>query len=237
MDDIRRLKRTAMAVGAFVLLLWLVHIINALLPIEVRALGLRPRDAFGLSGILFAPLLHGSWSHLFGNTLPVFILGTAMLFGTPKAARLALPIIWLASGLLVWIFARDSIHVGASGLTYGMLFFVFLIGILRRDRRSIALALLVFFLYGGMIWGVLPQGPGISFESHLFGALSGILAAITLRHRDPPAPRKRYAWEDEDEEDAPLPGDMESQTNPAADSRGSAQRDFRDDFHNRPPGL
>ncbi|MCP1727767.1 membrane associated rhomboid family serine protease [Natronospira proteinivora] len=210
MDDVWRLKRTAWLMGGFVVLLWLVQLINVLSPLELRGFGLRPRDAFGLTGIVFAPLLHGSWSHLFSNTLPLFILGTAMLFGTPKAARLALPFIWLASGVLVWIFARDAVHVGASGLTYGMLFFVFVIGVLRRDRRSIALALLVFFLYGGMIWGVLPQGPGVSFESHLFGALCGILAAIFLRHHDPLPPRKRYAWEYEEEEDEAFPGEVDT---------------------------
>ena len=110
--------------------------------------------------------------------------------------------IYFGSGIGVWLFARETYHIGASGLTFGMMFFVFTIGAIRWDRRAIALSMIVFFLYGGMIWGILPHDPGISFESHFFGALIGITLAIALRNRDPAPPEKRYSWEDEEDDES-----------------------------------
>jgi len=101
----------------------------------------------------------------------------------------------------VWLFAREAYHIGASGLAFGMLFFVFTIGAIRWERRTIALSLVVFFLYGGMIWGVLPVARDVSFESHLSGALIGIVLAFLLRRRDPEPPRKQYSWETEETEE------------------------------------
>ncbi len=152
----------------------------------------------GVPGLLFAPLIHGSWLHLIANTPALLVLGTALLYGYPRSVGIAAPVLYLGSGLGVWLFARESYHIGASGLTHGMMFFIFVIGILRRDRPAIALSLLVFFLYGGMVWSVLPQQPGISFESHFFGAVTGVTLAFLLRNRDPKRPEKRYDWEDED---------------------------------------
>ena len=101
-------------------------------------------------------------------------------------------------GLLVWLFARESYHIGASGLVYGFAAFLFFSGLFRKDKRSIALSLLIVFLYGGMVWGVLPTDPKISFESHLFGALTGIVCAFLFRKNDPPPV---YEWEEENYED------------------------------------
>ena len=110
---------------------------------------------------------------------------------------IAIPMIYLGSSLGVWCFARSSYHVGASGLTHGLMFFIFIIGVLRRDKLSMALAMLVFFLYGGMIWGIFPSNPEISFEYHFFGALFGTILAYFLRNFDPKSPEKKYDWEDE----------------------------------------
>lgn len=201
--DVKRLRYVAGAVAAFVLLLWIVHVAAVVGEWDLRSLGVRPGMVSGLVGVMTAPLVHGSWSHLFSNTLPLLVLGTALVYGTPRAAAIALPVIWLGSGLGVWLFGREAVHIGASGLTHGVMVFVFVAGILRRDRRSIALALLVFFLYGGMIWGVLPLAPGISFESHLFGALAGLACAFLLRACDPLPERPRYSWEDDEDADDP----------------------------------
>jgi hypothetical protein len=108
-------------------------------------------------------------------------------------------VIWLASGLGVWLWARPSVHVGISGITHGLMFFLFVMGLLRRDRLGVAIALLVFFLYGGMLMSVLPREEHVSFEYHLFGALAGIAAALVLRKLDPEPPRIRYSWEEEEE--------------------------------------
>ena len=99
----------------------------------------------------------------------------------------------------MWLLARPALHIGASGITYGLMFFVFTIGVLRWDPRAIALAMIVFFLHGSMVWGVLLLDPEVSFETHLAGAAIGVALAFALRWRDPPPPRKRYSWEEDDD--------------------------------------
>jgi len=209
MHDVH-LKRAFAVAGAFTAALWLIQLIGLWWGAPLAVLGLRPGAATGLHGIVTAPLVHGSIAHLLANTPPLLVLGTAMLYGFPRASKTALPMIWLGSGLGVWLFAREALHLGASGLTYGMMLFVFVIGVLRRDRPSMGLAMVVFFLYGGMVWGVLPLKPGISFEYHLFGALFGIAAAVLLRARDPLAERRLYDWEKDrtEETDDPVIGDL-----------------------------
>lgn len=195
------LRTSLVPAAAFVGLLWLVQLAETLFHLQLYAFGVYPRTLEGLVGVLTGPLIHGSWRHLLANTLPLLVLGTALLYGYPRAARLALPVLYVGSGLGVWLFGRASYHIGASGLAHGMMFFVFVMGILRWDRQAIALALLVFFLYGGMVWTILPQGPTISYEAHLSGAVLGVLLAFSLRNRDPRPAVKRYSWEDEDESD------------------------------------
>ncbi len=181
----------------FVLLLWLVEVLDRGLHLSLPRLGVYPRTAAGLAGVLFAPLIHGSWSHLLSNSFALLILGTGLRYGYPRAAGPVLVLVYLLSGLGVWCLGRESYHIGASGLTNGMMFFIFTTGILRRDRLSIALSLIVFFLFGGMVWSIFPQEPDISYESHFFGAASGVLAAFLFRRLDPLPPEKHYDWEDE----------------------------------------
>jgi len=183
----------------FVLLVWLVHLLGWLVPWELRVYGLRPREAIGLLGVLSAPFLHADLAHLTSNTVPLFVGMTATLFLYPHAALRALPMILLGSGVLAWLFARPNVHIGASGLVYGILAFVFASGLLRRDLRSVGVSLMVWFLYGSLIWGVLPLRQTMSWELHLSGALAGLLAAWLWRHLDHP-PRKRYDWDDEEPE-------------------------------------
>jgi membrane associated rhomboid family serine protease len=185
----------------FVAALWVIHIVSTILGLDLYQYGILPRETIGLRGILFAPLIHGSFSHLFSNTLPLLVLGTALILGYPRASKLVIPAIYFGSGLAVWLFARSSFHIGASGITFGLMSFVFVVGALRWDPKAIALSCLVFFLYGGMIWGVLPIDPRISFESHLFGAIIGIVCAFIFRNYDKKPPVKRYDWEGESEED------------------------------------
>ena len=203
-QDTRRLRHAALAALSFVALLWLIWLVAWLFDLELRPFGVYPRHAQGLVGIFVSPLIHGSFSHVVGNTLPALVLGTAFLYAYPRSATLGLPVIYLGSGLIVWLFARSSFHIGASGLNYGMMFFLFMVGFLRRDRRSIAVSLIVFFLYGSMIWGILPTQRGVSFESHLAGAIIGVGLAFALRRRDPPHAEKRYDWEDDPEDDGSI---------------------------------
>lgn len=194
-NDSQHLRRSFILAVSFAVLLWLVKFVDVIFGFDFFQYGVYPRRPDGLVCIVWAPLIHGSISHVFANTAPVIILGTALLYGYPKSAKIVIPVIYAGSGVGVWLFARSAYHIGASGLTFGMMFFVFTIGVLRWDRRAITLSLLVFFLYGGMIWGIFPVAPGISFESHFFGAVIGVVLAILLKGYDPPPPEKRYSWE------------------------------------------
>ncbi|HEX7270916.1 MAG TPA: rhomboid family intramembrane serine protease [Casimicrobiaceae bacterium] len=181
---------------AFVALLWIIELLNWALDLPVEEFGVRPRQWGGLLGILFAPLVHSGFAHLIANTLPLVVLGTAMLYLYPMAAPRVLPAVYLGPGVAVWLLARGGVHIGASGLIYGLSSYVFVAGLIRRDRRAIAASLLVAFLYGASVWGVLPIERGVSWETHLAAAVIGVLMAIGLRRLDTP-PRRRYSWENE----------------------------------------
>ncbi len=197
------LLTVSLGVSAFVLLLWVIWLADVTFDLGLARFGVYPHSIFGLRGVVLGPLIHGSGSHMVANTAPLLVLTTALFYGYPRSAWLAVCAIYLGSGLGVWLFGRESYHIGASGVTHGLMFFIFVIGILRRDRMAIALSLLVFFLYGSMVWGIFPRERGVSFESHLFGAVIGVGLAFLLRTRDPRPPEKRYSWEEEaqDEED------------------------------------
>jgi membrane associated rhomboid family serine protease len=184
----------------FVVLLWVIHLMNWGLGLDPRPLGVRPREWSGLVGIVTAPLVHSDFAHLFANSAPLATLGAAMVFLYPHSALRVLPAVYLGSGALVWLFGRGAAHLGASGLVYGLVSYVFVSGLLRRDRRAIAASLLVVFMYGSLAWGVLPIQPGVSWETHLSAAVIGVLLAVAFRKLDIP-PRKRYAWEDQAELD------------------------------------
>ena len=187
----------------FVALLWLVYLLNWGLELEPELSGIRPRQWAGLPGIVFAPLVHASFEHLIANSPPLLISGTAMLFLYPNSALRVLPAIYLGPGIAVWLFGRESVHFGASGLVYGLISYILVAGLLRRDRRAIAASLVVWFMYGSLAWGVLPTQPGVSWETHLAAALIGVAFAIALRHLDV-LPPKRYGWEGEGNEDDDL---------------------------------
>jgi len=194
----QRSFKLALKIALFMMgLLWLILFIDSVLGLGLHRFGLRPRHAEGLVGIFSAPLLHGSAEHLFSNTLPLVISLTTILYLYPRAAMRVIPIIWMGSGLLAWIIGRPSLHFGASGFVYGLLAYVFISGILRLDMRSVAVSVMVWFLYGSMIWGVLPIRPNMSWELHLSGAILGVAMAIAFRRWDV-TPVKRYSWEDDD---------------------------------------
>lgn len=199
--DTRRLRRAFGVAVCFALLLWVVKFVEVFGGLDFARFGIYPQSPAGIFGILLAPFIHASYAHLFANTAPIVVIGSMLLYAYPRAFKLLLPVVYLGGGAAVWLFAREAYHIGASGIVFGMLFFVLTIGVLRWDRRAIALSLVVFFLYGGAIWGVLPGEQEISFESHLAGAIIGTVLAFLLRHRDPEPPRKQYSWEREEPED------------------------------------
>jgi membrane associated rhomboid family serine protease len=177
--------------------LWLILIVDNVLGLGLARFGLRPKHIDGLLGVLTAPLLHGGAEHLLSNTLPLLISLTTILYLYPRASIRVIPFIWVGSGVLAWIVGRPSLHFGASGLVYGLLAYVFISGILRLEMRSVAVSVMVWFLYGSMIWGVLPIRPNMSWELHLAGAILGVALAIAYRRWDI-TPLKRYSWEDDD---------------------------------------
>jgi membrane associated rhomboid family serine protease len=184
-------------------LLWAIDFLNVVLDLDLQRFGVRPREPAGLPGILLAPLVHGGLPHLVSNSVPLLVLGTGMLYLYPDSALKVLPAVYLGPGIAVWFFGSpSSVHIGASGLVYGLVAYVFAAGVIRRDRRAIAASMLVYFLYGTLVWGVFPIKPGVSWETHLAAALIGLAMAVALRRYDIP-PRKRYDWEDEGGADEP----------------------------------
>jgi len=199
-EQTRALFRLAAKIASgFLALIWLIYLVQSGMDLGPEPFGIRPRQLDGLPGIVFAPLVHGSFAHLIANSPPLLVLGTAMLFLYPNSALRVLPAVYLGTGIAVWLFGRESVHLGASGLVYGLVSYIFVAGLLRRDRRAIAASLVVSFMYGSLAWGVLPTQSGVSWETHLAAALIGVALAIALRRLDVP-PRKRYVWEDEEDE-------------------------------------
>lgn len=183
MDD-RRLPAwqvAALAIGGFTLLIWLLELIDAVVDHRLDQYGIRPRSDEGLLGILLAPLLHGGWAHLEANTAPVLVLGFLTLATGIARGLLATAVIWLVGGLGVWLVAgSNSIHLGASGLVFGWIVYLGVRGIVNRQAWEIGLGLLVLVVYGGVLLGVLPGQPGVSWQGHFFGAVGGAIAAAML---------------------------------------------------------
>lgn len=181
----------------FPLILVLIHLVSVIVNVYPYKLGILPRNLSNLIGIFTAPLIHSDFSHLISNAFPLSIMGLGIFYFYPKAAYKVFVFVYFCTGLLVWLFAREVYHVGASGIVYAFVSYLFFSGIFRRDIKSITLSLIVVFLYGGLVWGILPGQKGISWESHLFGAITGFIAAFIFRKSDP---IRRYQWEDEESE-------------------------------------
>lgn len=194
----------------FVAALWWIRLIESVGGWNLGQLGIEPHVIFGLVGIVCAPLLHASWEHLLANTGPVLILGTALLYGYPRASRIVIPVVWIGTGIGVWFTGRPAFHIGASGLVMGFIVFLLIAGVLRRDRTSAAITCAVAFLYGTALVAIVPNGDvHISWESHAWGAIMGLICALTLFRLDPRPPRKRYSWEVElDDSEDPVIGNL-----------------------------
>lgn len=184
----RRARSALATVVVFAALLWVVHLVNAATGFFlVRLLGIVPRELEGLDGVVFAPLLHADAAHLFSNTLPLLVLGFLAFLEGAKRFAVAVGTSWLASGLGVWIFG-GGVTIGASGVVFGLFAYLLVRGFYNRDWKQILLAVLLFGMYGSLLWGVLPQfGTNISWQAHLFGALGGVLAALLLKRRPAPS--------------------------------------------------
>ena len=185
----------------FLLVLWFIMLLEIFSGETFSDFGIIPRTLPGLKGILTAIFIHADTDHLLSNTFPLLILGTGLMFFYRDVALKVFILIWLMSGFWVWLFARDSSHIGASGLIYGFASFLFLSGILKKNKNLLAISLLTVFLYGGLTWGIFPAAERISWEAHLCGALAGFLCAIAFRKEGPQPEEKK--WDDDEDDDDP----------------------------------
>lgn len=180
-------QRAAIVIAAFVAVLWVIEIVNAS-GADLTDDGIRPRQLGGLSGVLWAPLLHASFAHLESNTIPLLVLGFLVLLGGLARFGAVTATVWLVSGIGVWLLGgTNTVVVGASGLAFGWLAYIIVRGVFTRSLVQIALGLVILVVYGGLLWGVLPGASGVSWQAHLFGAVGGILAAAGgagVRRRD-----------------------------------------------------
>ena len=181
----------------FLLVMWLVKLIELQFDLSFVKFGVSPQTLKGLRGLLFSPFIHKDLTHLFNNSYPILILG-GLLFSVYR--KIALPIfVWLffISGFWLWIIGRPSFHIGASGIIYALASFLCISGVIRKNPRLAAVSLIIIFLYGSMIWGIIPTKEPISWEGHLAGFVAGILVAVFYRNEGPP--HKKYQWEIDEE--------------------------------------
>ncbi len=189
----------------FVTFVWLAFVLDHSRVFEsgMSKLAILPGSPKGLIGIVFSPFLHSSFSHLWSNTLPLLILIWLLFYFYRNIAFPAFIYLWFLSGLLTWIIGRSSYHLGASGLVFAMLFFLFFSGIFRRYIPLIAVSLVVAFIYGSTIWSIFPIAEivdvTISWEGHLSGAISGLIVSVFFRKQGPQRPVK--VWEEEPDDD------------------------------------
>lgn len=183
----------------FTILIWLIEWGAHISGVRMISLGILPRTTEGLAGIITAPFIHGDLDHILSNTAPLLIVSTGMIYFYKELAYRVMATIWLMTGFWVWMFARPEWHIGASGLIYGFVCFLFFSGIFRRDTRLTAISLLVTFLYGSLVWGILPINQLVSFESHLFGSVAGIFSAYYFRLEGPVKPKPQWEIDEENE--------------------------------------
>ncbi|WP_141277372.1 rhomboid family intramembrane serine protease [Pseudonocardia hydrocarbonoxydans] len=180
--------RAAVTMLVFTALLYVVEIADVISGDALERNGIQPRETGDLDGILWSPLLHGDWAHLAANTVPFLVFGFLAMAGGVRQFVLVTATIWLLGGLGVWLTGEDgTYHIGASGLVFGWLAFLLTRGFFARSGRQIAVAVVLFLIWGGVLFGVLPGQPGISWQAHLFGALAGVLAAWLVARADRPA--------------------------------------------------
>ena len=195
----KRIVRHSLFVScSFVVVLWLIKLFEFEFDLDFSAWGVLPHDIKGLRGIIFSPLIHASFNHLIANSLPLLILSFSLFFFYRKSSYTIFWLIYLFSGIFVWLVGREALHIGASGLIYGLAAFLFTSGIISYNIRLLTIALIVALVYGGMFWGIFPFKPEISWESHLWGGISGFGLAFFFRKPIPVDPPEEEVEEDEE---------------------------------------
>lgn len=199
----KKILRSLVLPSLFLLLLWIIKIGEILTNTDLGFLGVYPHSLSGLTGIITSPLIHSDLKHLFANSVPLFVLGGSLFYFYREISIKTFLLIYFISGVCVWMGAREAYHIGASGVVYGLAAFLFFSGIFRRDGRLLAITMLVTFLYGSMVWGIFPETypeENISWESHLWGLVVGMILAFYFRKLGPQ--KKKYEWEEDEENEA-----------------------------------
>lgn len=181
-SDSRTIIGSAIVPFRLVFFIWLVFVLDFVYYVDLKHFGIIPRTFDGLWGIIFSPLLHGNLIHIVSNTAPLLFLGAVLFYFYKGIASTIFIRCYILTNILVWIFARSSNHIGASGLIYGLAFFLISFGLFRRDFLSIIISIIVISLYGYLIYGLIPTNSYISWESHLSGAIIGVISGYQLRN-------------------------------------------------------
>jgi len=189
--DLLKFRKSVFYTISFVGLLWLVRLTESSFAFDFGVFGIHPRSIAGSVGIITGPLVHGDFHHLLSNSLPLLFLGIGVFYFYHRVALEVFIWIYLFTGFWVWVMARDAYHIGASGIVYGLASFLLFSGFFRKDTRSIAISLVVIFLYGGMVYGLSPVNDDISWESHLLGTVGGFVTAFFYR-KTPLSPPVAY---------------------------------------------
>ena len=181
----------------FLLIMWTTHLFQFVFNISFIKLGVLPKTYMGLKGIFLSPFIHKDWSHLINNSYPILVLGTLLFYSYKKIAYRIFFLLFIFSGVFLWMIGRQSFHIGASGIIYSLASFLFFSGIIRKNPPLTAISLVVLFLYGSMIWGLFPINKFSSWEGHLSGFITGLVISILFREDGPK--RKKYQWEIDEE--------------------------------------
>jgi len=183
----------------FVFIFWMIEIIEQTTGMSFVRFGIYPLHLKGLYGIVLSPFIHSNFNHLISNSIPFFILTFVLIYFYRKISYRIFFQMFIFSGLCVWLSGREAWHIGASGVIYALAAFHFVSGIIRNDIRLLTISVVVVFLYGGLVWGMFPINPDISWEGHLWGAISGVILAIYYRKYI--IRRHKFDWEDEEDDD------------------------------------
>ena len=200
----KRIKLSVMPSVILVFFIWIMFVIDYLqvVPFNFSRLGIYPLRVEGLIGIVFSPFVHSSFSHLVSNSVPLLVMVTMIFYFYNQIAIKSISILWLLSGLFTWFIGRNAYHIGASGLVFALVFFLFFSGLFRKYIPLVAVSMIVIFIYGSTIWSIFPITElidvSLSWEAHLSGAISGLIVAFAYRKHGPQKPD--VVWDDDDDE-------------------------------------
>lgn len=198
-EDKKQIVRAFYIPALLLYIIWLIKLIEVLGGVSFGYYGIYPRHLEGLMGIVFSPFLHADFNHLINNSIPLVILTASTIYFYRPIALKVLLLLWFITGFCVWLGGRPAYHIGASSVIYGEAGFLFFSGVFRKNITLLAISLLTVFLYGSMIWGIFPIDMKISWESHLFGGLTGMTLAIIYTEKNPATEEK--IWEEEPDDD------------------------------------